>query len=103
MRIGIDYTAAINQSDGIGRFVKNIIQALVRLDHSNDYVLVHAAPNPGRVAELPTAPNVTARELRFGERVMNVVWQRLHVPVPVARSTGVRRRTPPRISRIRRA
>ncbi|MEA2639923.1 MAG: hypothetical protein QOF51_1317 [Chloroflexota bacterium] len=88
MRIGIDYTAAINQSDGIGRFVKNITRALVQLDHENSYVLVHAAPNPGRATDLPRAQNVTSRELRFGERVMNVAWQRLHVPVPVDLATG---------------
>jgi glycosyltransferase involved in cell wall biosynthesis len=88
VRIGIDYTAAVNQSAGIGRFVRSLVQAVAEIDHENQYVLVHAAPNIGRIAEPPVAPNVTARQLRFRERVMTILWHRLRVPLPVDVFTG---------------
>lgn len=88
MRIGIDYTAAINQSAGIGRFVRNIVRSLAKIDRHNEYVLVYAAPNPGRTADVPVATNVTPRQLRFQERVLNTVWHRLHLPVPIDLATG---------------
>ena len=83
MRIGIDYTAAINQTAGIGRFVRNLVHAVANVDHENQYVLVHAAPNYGRRVEAPMAPNFTMRKLRFRERYMTIMWHRMHLPLPV--------------------
>src|SRR5581483_6430482 len=88
MRIGIDYTAAINQSAGIGRFVRSLVQAVAETDHDNEYVLVHAAPNPGRAVDPPHGPNVTARQLRFRERLLTILWHRLRIPFPVDLLTG---------------
>jgi glycosyltransferase involved in cell wall biosynthesis len=88
VRIGIDYTAAINQTGGVGRFVRHLVHALTEIDHQNQYVLVHAAPNPGRAADLPVAPNVTTRQLRFQERVLATLWHRLRIPFPVDLATG---------------
>lgn len=88
MRIGIDYTAAINQTAGIGRFVRGLVRAVADLDHENQYVLVHAAPNNGCIVEAPTGPNITTREMRFRERVMTAIWHRLRIPLPVDLVTG---------------
>ena len=88
MRIGIDYTAAVNQTAGIGRFVRGLFRAVIALDDQNQYVLVHAAPNNGCTIEVPTGPNVTTRELRFRERVMTAIWHRLRIPLPVDLVTG---------------
>ena len=88
MRIGIDYTAAVNQSAGIGRFVRGLIRAVAALDSENQYVLVHAAPNNGCSVEAPTGANVSLRELRFRERVMTAIWHRLRIPLPVDLVTG---------------
>ena len=49
MRVAIDCTAAVNQSAGIGRFVRGLIGGLAEIDSQNQYLLVHAAPN-GTVA-----------------------------------------------------
>jgi glycosyltransferase involved in cell wall biosynthesis len=88
VRVGIDYTAAVNQSDGIGRFVRNLVHTVTSIDHDNEYVLVHAVPNEGRPLAAPEAPNVHTQELRFRERIMNVLWQRLQIPMPAEFATG---------------
>ncbi len=88
MRIGVEYTAAINQSAGIGRYVRCLFDAVTQLDQQNDYVLLHAAPEPGRLTDLPAGANVSSRELRFRERIMNVMWHRLKIPFPVDLLTG---------------
>ena len=88
MRIGIDYTPAINQSAGIGRFVRSLVRAVLEIDKRNEYVLIHAAPNPDRTVEIPSGPNVTTRELRFRERVMDALWHQLNVPIPIDLLTG---------------
>lgn len=88
MRIAIDYTAAVNQSAGIGRLVRSLMHAVAEIDHENQYVLVHAAPNPGRSPEVPQAPNFTERELRFRERFMTALWHRFNAPLPIDFVTG---------------
>lgn len=88
MRIGIDYTAAVNQSAGIGRLVRSLVHAVAEIDHKNQYVLVHTAPNPGRSPEVPQAPNFTVRELRFRERFMTALWHRFNVPLAIDLVTG---------------
>ena len=50
MRIGIEYTAAIAQSAGIGRFTRGLVSALLDLDQYNQYVLFYAQ---GRVRARP--------------------------------------------------
>lgn len=88
MRIAIEYSAAINQLAGIGRFVRGLVNAIAEIDHQNEYVLLHAAPNPGRAVTLPPGPNFTARRLPFRERTLTILWHRLRLPLPADRLTG---------------
>ena len=40
MKIGIDYTAALKQSGGIGRYTRGLITTLAQLDQQNNYTLM---------------------------------------------------------------
>ena len=40
MRIAVDYTPAIRQRAGIGRYTKGLVAALAELDHENEYILL---------------------------------------------------------------
>ena len=42
MRIGIDYTAAVHQRAGIGRYARSLVRALAQLDRENEYLLLVA-------------------------------------------------------------
>jgi glycosyltransferase involved in cell wall biosynthesis len=88
LRIAIDYTSAINQTAGIGRFVRSLVAAVVAHDATDAFLLLHAAPNPGRVASYPGGSNVSRRVLRISERWMNIIWHRLNVPLPADWLTG---------------
>lgn len=88
MRIAIDYTAAVNQSAGIGRFVRSLVAALARIDAENEYLLVHAAPNGDVTPVYPSAPNFRRRQLRFSQRLLDIVWHRLGLPLPANLMTG---------------
>ncbi|HHX43365.1 MAG TPA: glycosyltransferase family 4 protein [Chloroflexi bacterium] len=84
-RIGIDYTAAVQQRAGIGRYTRGLIGALAELDREREYVLFSA----GVEAEPRTWPdNFARRALPLSDRHMAIVWQRLRVPLPVELVTG---------------
>ena len=88
LRIAIDYTSAINQNAGIGRFVRNLVGSVVANDPTDAFLLLHAAPNPGREPDYPVGPNVSHRVLRVSERWTNIIWHRLQVPLPADWLTG---------------
>lgn len=88
MRVAIDYSAAVNQRAGIGRLVRNQVRALAELDQVNEYVLLHARPNPGAIREFPAAPNFRRRQLALSERWLAILWYRARAPFPANALTG---------------
>ncbi len=85
MRIGIDYTAAVRQRAGIGRYARSLIRALARLDHENAYVLLSA----GKEADgEPWPANFSLRTLPLTDRHLSILWQKLRLPLPVEWLTG---------------
>jgi glycosyltransferase involved in cell wall biosynthesis len=86
--VGIEYTAALNQRAGIGRFVRNLVSSLLAADPQVQWVLLHAALNGADPSVLPRAPNASLVEVRLPERWLTILWHRLRVPLPVESFTG---------------
>ncbi|MCL5264947.1 MAG: glycosyltransferase family 4 protein [Chloroflexi bacterium] len=89
MRIGIDYTAAVNQGAGIGRYVRGLVGSLASLDHSNEYVLFYSyrqQKKPKLV--LAERPNFRERALPVSDKFLAILWHRLGIPLPVDLLTG---------------
>ena len=85
MRIGIDYTSAILQRAGIGRYTRGLVHALSEVDQRNQYVLYSA----GKDTSAPSWPDAfSVRELPITDRHMAIIWQRLRIPLPVELITG---------------
>jgi glycosyltransferase involved in cell wall biosynthesis len=89
-RIGLDYTAAVHQSAGIGRYTREMVQALAVLPAALiefNYCLFVAGA--GKVAQpaLP-APNFSWRPTRLTERWLARLWYRLHLPLWIETWTG---------------
>jgi glycosyltransferase involved in cell wall biosynthesis len=85
MRVGIDYTSAVRQGAGIGRYTRGLIRALAELDRENRYVLFSAGRDPRR-DDWPA--NVAYRALPLTDRHLAILWQRLRLPLPVELVTG---------------
>jgi glycosyltransferase involved in cell wall biosynthesis len=81
MRIGIDYTAAVRQGAGIGRYVRGLIGALPALDRENQYRLFVAGR--GVVVQTPIGPNFRACVAPLTDRETSLLWQRMRLPVPI--------------------
>jgi glycosyltransferase involved in cell wall biosynthesis len=88
MRIAIDYTAAIRQGAGIGTYVRNLVEAMLQQDNSNQYTLLtsgHSSPEH----RFPEAANVRGRNIFIPDRYLNVLWYRWRVPLlPVTLFSG---------------
>jgi glycosyltransferase involved in cell wall biosynthesis len=90
---GIDYTAAIHQSAGIGRYTREMVTALARSDSETSYRLFVAgagqdfAQDKNLYPSLP-GPNFTWRPTRLTERWLARLWYRLRLPLWIEAWTG---------------
>lgn len=78
-RIAIDYTAAVRQGGGIGRYTRGLVHALLAEPTEDRYVLLVAGQGsdeslPSDLAEL--------RHLPLDERYLNILWHRIGSPYP---------------------
>ena len=85
MRITIDYTPALRQSAGIGRYTRGLVAALAETDHQNQYTLFVA----GRAPEAGNwPPNFTVRSSRIPSRWLSAGWYRLRMQIPAESLSG---------------
>src|SRR5512139_611282 len=85
MRITIDYTSAMRQRAGVGRYTRNLVTALAQTDRRNRYTLFCAGdgPEPG---DWPA--NFAVRTTPLPERVLTAGWHKLRLPISAERIAG---------------
>lgn len=88
MRIGIDYTAAVRQGGGIGRYTRNLVRALAKLDTRNRYTLFVAGGWGAGDGLGSWPPNFRVRSFPLSDRWLTILWQRLRLPIPIQAVTG---------------
>jgi glycosyltransferase involved in cell wall biosynthesis len=82
--IAIDYTSALKQSGGIGRYTRGLITTLARLDSSNRYtLLVTPDAPPDDLHYFQAYPNFNHKRYPLPERWLTIGWHRLFLPAPV--------------------
>jgi glycosyltransferase involved in cell wall biosynthesis len=99
-RIGIDYTSAARQQAGIGRYTRELITTLLRMESAHQYVVFAATGGlddarwASEVERLQTASagksvaSIRFRTLPISDDWMARLWQRLRLPAPVEMVTG---------------
>ncbi|MGQ9491757.1 MAG: glycosyltransferase family 4 protein [Anaerolineae bacterium] len=85
MQIAIDYTPALRQAAGIGRYTRELVAALARLDRQNEYTLFCAGESPP-MAGWPA--NFRVRTSNVPARWLTAGWHRLGLPLAVETFTG---------------
>jgi glycosyltransferase involved in cell wall biosynthesis len=96
MKIAIDYTAAVWQGAGIGRYTRELVRAIVAQGERFQYILFYAAggldrhnPYLSDLRQLCAAhPAVRAVSIPLTPRRLTQIWQRLRLPLPVELYTG---------------
>jgi glycosyltransferase involved in cell wall biosynthesis len=96
VRVGIDYTPAIWQGAGIGRYTRELVRAVVAQGGAFQYTLFYAAGGVERanpyLADLKQFcadhPNVRGAPIPLSSRRLTQLWQRLRAPLPVELFTG---------------
>ncbi|MBI5669845.1 MAG: glycosyltransferase family 4 protein [Chloroflexi bacterium] len=85
--IGIDYTPAYEQGGGIGRYVRELVAALSRLDTTTPYRLFVAGAHSAQLPP-PPAGNFRWKPTRLTPIWLARLWQRARLPLPVEAFVG---------------
>ncbi len=85
MRIAIDYTPALRQGAGIGRYTRGLVAGLAEIDRENQYTLFSAGERPS-IGDWP--PNFRQCTSTIPARWLTVGWHRLRLPIPAELLTG---------------
>jgi glycosyltransferase involved in cell wall biosynthesis len=91
MRIALDATPAAVQHAGVGRYVRELLAALVTLPGNDEFLLASSGTESDNAELLSTLPPGRRRELRrlpLNPRLTTLAWQRLRVPVQVESLIG---------------
>ena len=86
-RIAIEYTAALEQGGGIGRYARELTAALARRDAASDYRLFVAGAGSGTLPR-PPGPNFRWRPTAISPRWLARIWHRARLPLPIEAFTG---------------
>lgn len=90
MRIGIDYTAAIRQRAGIGRYTRELITALLAQPGPHRYVLLAATGGLKTRDWRSSVPQqgIRIRGLPISDEWLARLWHRLRLPIPAEAIIG---------------
>ncbi len=86
MKVAIDYTPALKQRGGIGRYTRGLVQALASIDRDREYLLLASRDAPPD--DFPWPDNFRVKRLPVSERAATIVWQRLRLPIPIELFSG---------------
>ena len=84
--LGIDYTPAYEQGGGIGRYVRELVTALSRLDLDTSYRLFISGYANSELLSFPQ--NFNYKTTRLTPKWLARIWHRANIPLPVEFFTG---------------
>lgn len=83
LTIGFDATSAARQQAGIGRYTRELLRALGRVDDGIRYRVFYSGHGADASGIPPLPPRFRVRSLPVSDRVSNAVWHRARIPIPI--------------------
>ena len=87
MKIGIDVSQLAYRNTGVAGYLKNLVEALLRLDQKNEYILFFSSLRKNfqfssiRQAQdnFQSNHNFQIKKFRFPPTLLDLLWNKLHV------------------------
>lgn len=82
MRIGIDVSQIVYEG-GVGEYVKNLVEGLLKVDRKNDYILFFSSLRRDIKDQISNFQSINKtvkiKTFRFPPTLLDLLWNRLHV------------------------
>lgn len=86
MKIGIDISQTAFEKTGTAVFTKNLVEALLKIDKKNEYVLFFSSLR-GKMPEIKINSKTTVKKFRIPPILLDFLWNKLH-KFPIERFIG---------------
>lgn len=86
MRIGIDISQTAYEKTGTAVFLKNLTEALLKIDTKNQYVLFFSSLR-GKMPYIKINSRTTIKKFRIPPSALSFLWNKLHV-LPIENFIG---------------
>ena len=86
MKIGIDISQTAYEKTGTGNFVKNLVEALLKIDKKNEYVLFFSSLR-GKMPHIQVNSRTVIKKFKLPPSVLSFLWNRLHI-FPIEKFIG---------------
>lgn len=88
MHIIIDYTPAVHQRAGIGRYTRGLVEALTKLESPHRFTLFVLGRAGAEYLPANLPPAFRLHRVPLSDRWATVLWHRLNLPLPVDLMAG---------------
>jgi len=78
MKIGIDISQTAYEKTGTGNFVKNLVEALLKVDKKNEYVLFFSSLR-GKMPQIQINSKTTVKKFKIPPSALSFLWNKLHI------------------------
>ncbi len=83
MKVGIDISQLAYEKTGVAKYLRKLVETLLLIDSGNEYVLFFSSLRSELpkdfVSFLQTKENVTLRQFRIPPRLLDFLWNVLHI------------------------
>lgn len=86
MKIGIDISQTAYEKTGTGNYIKNLTEALLRIDKSNEYVLFFSSLRR-KMPHITINQRTTVRKFKFPPSLLSLLWNKWHI-LPIENLIG---------------
>ena len=87
MKIAVDVSQLAFENTGVSNYLKNLIQALIRVDSKNDYILFFSSLRKNFPQDLNLPAKVKVKTFRLPPTVLDILWNKLHI-LPIENFIG---------------
>lgn len=82
MKIGIDISQLAYERTGVANYLRSLVEHLLEVDKENEYVLFYSSLRRNfqfSNFNFQSRPNVTIKQFKFPPKLLNLLWNKLHV------------------------
>jgi glycosyltransferase involved in cell wall biosynthesis len=87
MKIGIDISQLAFENTGISSYLGDFVQALIKTDNRNDYVLFFSSMRKSFPQGLKLSDRVKIKTFKFPPTLLDLLWNKLHI-LPIENFIG---------------
>lgn len=78
MKIGIDVSQTAYEKTGNANYIKNLTEALLRIDNNNEYILFFSSLRR-KMPYIKINSKTTIRKFRFPPTLLSLIWNKWHI------------------------